>query len=127
MALDGIGIARDPEAAFLWYRRAAEQRHSRAMNLVGRCYEEGWGIARDPAAARVWYRRSADGGYFRGAYNYASILASEGRIADATPWFEEALATAPEPTRGNILRMLARNNSVQYEASNAIESVNFVR
>jgi len=127
MLLDGIGIARDPAAAFLWYRRAAAQGHARAMNLVGRCYEEGWGIARDPAAARAWYRRSADGGYFRGAYNYASILASEGCIADATAWFEKALATAPKPTRGNILRILARNNAARCEASNAIESVNFVR
>jgi len=126
MLLDGVGVARDLEAAFIWYRRAAEQGHARAMNLAGRCYEEGWGIARDPAAARAWYRRSAEGGYFRGAYNYASILASEGCIADATVWFKKALATAPEPTRGNILRILARNNPPRYGAANVIESFDFV-
>jgi TPR repeat protein len=117
MLLDGVGVARDPEAALLWYRRAAAQGHARAMNLVGRCFEEGWGAPRDPAAARTWYRRSAEGGYFRGAYNYASILASEGCIADATAWFDEALATAPEPTRGTIRRLRARNKAAHDTAS----------
>jgi TPR repeat protein len=109
LLLDGIGVARIPDEAFVWYMRAAMQNHARAMNLVARCCEEGWGTPRDPAAARVWYRRSAEGGYFRGAYNYASILAAEGSTAEAAPWFEQAVATAPEPTRGNMLRALARD------------------
>jgi TPR repeat protein len=109
LLLDGIGVARIPDQAFVWYRRAAAQGHVRAMNLVGRCCEEGWGTPRDQAAARVWYRRSAEGGYFRGAYNYATILAAEGCIAGAARWFEQAIATAPEPTRGKILGALARD------------------
>jgi hypothetical protein len=56
--------------------------------------------------AQDWYRKSADGGYFRGAFNYASMLVSEGCIADAVYWFEKALATAPEPTRSNIVSVL---------------------
>ncbi len=103
------GVARDCDEAFAWYRRAAAQGHARAMNLVGRCFEEGWGIDRDPLAARDWYRKSAEGGYFRGAYNYAAILTEEGHLKEAAHWFERALATAPEPTRKNILRLLARN------------------
>jgi len=113
MLLDGTGVARDRKAAFIWYMRAAEQGHARAMNLVARCYEEGWGIARDPHVARHWYRQSAEAGYFRGAYNYASVLAGEGCIEAAAVWFERALATAPEPTHGNILRYLARQKAVR--------------
>ncbi len=64
---------------------------------------------RDTAAARVWYRKSAEGGYFRGAYNYASLLAVEGCLAGAARWFEQAVATAPEPTRSNMLRALERD------------------
>ena len=74
LLLDGSGVARDRDAAFLWYMRAATQGHERAMNLVARCFEQGWGVARDATAARNWYRQSAEGGYFRGAYNYATIL-----------------------------------------------------
>jgi hypothetical protein len=93
--------------AFAWYMRAASQGHARAMNLVARCHEEGWGTPRDPAAARVWYRRSAEGGYFRGAYNYATILALEGCMTAAKRWFERAAEDAPPATRATILRALA--------------------
>lgn len=104
MLLDGSGIARDRDAAFAWYGRAAGQGHARAMNLLARCYEEGWGCVRDRATAREWYRRSAQGGYFRGAFNYASILSAEGRTHDAAMWLAQALADAPEPTRGHMRR-----------------------
>jgi uncharacterized protein len=108
LLLDGTGVARDPNEAFLWYMRAAGQAHVRAMNLVARCYEEGWGVARDCAAARVWYRKSAEGGYFRGAYNYATILAAEGCRTAAAMWFERAAANAPLAARANILRGIAK-------------------
>jgi TPR repeat protein len=107
--LDGLGVPRDVDEAFAWYMRAAEQDHVRAMSLVGRCYEEGWGVAQDATLARAWYRKSADDGYFRGAYNYASMLVSEGCIAGASHWFEKALAYAPEPTRTNMVDTLLKN------------------
>ena len=78
MYLDGRGVARDRALAYLYYLKAAEQRHERAMNLVGRCCEEGWGTPRDADAAADWYRRSAEAGYFRGQYNWASLLLQGG-------------------------------------------------
>ncbi len=99
LLLDGNGVPRNRDEAFFWYGLAADQGHARAMNLVARCFEEGWGVARDPGSARTWYRRSAQGGYFRGAYNYATILATEGCETAAALWFARALAAAPEPTR----------------------------
>jgi TPR repeat protein len=114
--LDGLGMPRDRNEAFAWYMRAAEQGHVRAMSLVGRCYEEGWGVEKDAALARDWYRRSAEGGYFRGAFNYASMLVSEGRAVDAAIWFEKALATAPEPTRSNMLAVLRESPHTELRA-----------
>lgn len=107
--LDGNGVARDVDWAFVLYMRASEQGHIRAMNLVARCYEQGWGTQRDAAAARNWYRKSAEGGYFRGAYNFATMLAADGDIADAAHWFAQAIATAPEPTRGNMVASLSKH------------------
>jgi hypothetical protein len=107
MLLSGSGVARDRDAAFACYAKAAAKGHVRAMNLVGRCYEEGWGVAHDRDAARDWYRRSAFGGYFRGAYNYADMIAAEGCVHSALPWFKCAIDAAPEPTRGAILKSLA--------------------
>lgn len=114
--LDGLGVPRDLDEAFAWYSRSAEQRHSRAMSLVGRCYEEGWGVARDAGLAHTWYRKSAEGGYFRGAFNYASMLVGEGCIAGAAYWFEKALALAPEPTRSNMVGMLRKNPHARIRA-----------
>jgi hypothetical protein len=107
MLLSGTGVKQDRHAAFLCYGLAAAQGHVRAMNLVGRCYEQGWGVEHDMLIARAWYRRSAEGNYFRGAYNYADVIAAEGCIAGALHWFERALATAPEPTRGTMITSLS--------------------
>jgi hypothetical protein len=110
MLLSGSGVARDPDAAFVCYAKAAEKGHVRAMNLMGRCYEEGWGVAPDRAKARDWYRRSAFGGYYRGAYNYADMIAAEGCVHSASYWFKCALAAAPQPTLGLMLRALSRRS-----------------
>lgn len=114
--LDGLGVARDVDNAFVWYMRAAEQGHVRAMSLVGRCYEEGWGVGKDLILARGWYRKAAEGGYFRGAFNYASMLAGEKCIAGAAHWFEKALATAPEPTRSNMVAVLLESPHTELRA-----------
>jgi TPR repeat protein len=114
--LDGNGVARDLDWAFVLYMRASEQGHIRAMNLVARCYEEGWGTPRDAALARDWYRRSAEGGYFRGAYNYATMLAADGQIADAALWFTKAITTAPEPTRSNMIAALSKHPDAALQA-----------
>jgi TPR repeat protein len=116
LLLDGNGVRQDRDAACAWYMRAAAQGHERAMNLVARCCEEGWGVGRDAGAAREWYRKSAEGGYFRGAYNYATILAAEGRMADALPWFKTALDTAPEPTRSNLAAALGKHSDPRARA-----------
>ncbi|HUO01607.1 MAG TPA: tetratricopeptide repeat protein [Rhizomicrobium sp.] len=108
MLLSGSGVTRNRDAALACYAKAAAHGHVRAMNLLGRCYEEGWGVAADRDAARVWYRRSAFGGYFRGAYNYADMIAAEGCIHSAAHWFKCALETAPQPTQGVMLRALSR-------------------
>jgi hypothetical protein len=111
MFLDGISVPQDRDEAFIWYHRAAEQKHERAMNFLARCYEEGWGVERDTLAARGWYRQSAHGGYFRGAYNYASLLEGEGRTACALYWFGKALTAAPEPTRTAMARTLRQRSN----------------
>ena len=92
MYLDGRGVRRDRTLAYRYYLMAAEQQHERAMNLAGRCCEEGWGTPRSLDAAADWYRRSAEAGYFRGQYNWASLLQKAGRFVEAACWFERAAA-----------------------------------
>jgi uncharacterized protein len=107
--LDGRGVAQDLRQAFGYYLRAAGQQHERAMNLVGRCYEQGWGTARDAAAAADWYRRSAEGGYFRGQYNWATVLLKANRLDEAAAWFECAANGGTVGVRRAVLEAVSRS------------------
>ena len=76
------GVARPVNAALRWFPRAAEQRDAEAMNMIGRCHENGWGTPVDlGAAARHWYRPSAYRGHDWGQYNFANML-FDGRGVD---------------------------------------------
>ena len=123
MRLSGHGGPPDREQAFGWYNRAAAQGHVRAMNLVGRCHEQGWGTPCDPGAALFWYRQSARGGYFRGAFNYASVLATRGCLAGARFWFTRAIDAAPEPSRSNMIALLSARQRGEMVAEGSLASV----
>ena len=94
--LDGHGVPRDPAAALVWFRHAANADHPMAMNMAGRCYEFGWGTAVCAPVAVYWYRLAARAGLDRGMYNYATALAlgngiEEDRV-EALAWFRRAAA-----------------------------------
>jgi TPR repeat protein len=109
--LDGRGVARDFRRAFAYYLQAARQNHERAMNLAGRCCEQGWGTPPDLGAAADWYRRSALGGYFRGQFNWASMLLSSGRIEEAAAWFERAASAGSAAVRAAVVQIGARSDA----------------
>ncbi len=73
--LHGAGVARDPEAAFRWFRMAARSGDAEALNMVGRCYEIGWGVPVDFAEAADWYGRAAGRGHAWGEFNLANLYA----------------------------------------------------
>lgn len=74
MLLDGTGAPRDEAAALRWFTRAAAQRDPEALNMVGRCHENGWGVSPDLERAAVSYRASAAGGHDWGQYNFGNML-----------------------------------------------------
>jgi|SRR5580704_15089317 len=78
------------------------------MNLVGRCCEEGWGTPRNLDAAANWYRRSAEAGYFRGQYNWGSMLLKAGRFEESAAWFERAAVGGTAAMRRAVAELIAR-------------------
>ncbi|MDR3389435.1 MAG: tetratricopeptide repeat protein [Rudaea sp.] len=110
--LDGNGVDRDPLLASHWYAAAAAQGHPRAMNLLARCYEEGWGVARDSTLAEYWYEKSAEGGYFRGQYNWATILVRMNRVEEAVVWLARAATAATPAVRQAIVAFSKRIDHV---------------
>jgi TPR repeat protein len=60
--LKGLGVARNPEEAFRWFRLAGEQGQADAAFQVGLMREKGVGVAQDFAQAQVWFTLAAEHG-----------------------------------------------------------------
>ena len=56
--LRGIGGQPDYALAATWYRKAAEQAHTRAQINLAHLYETGLGVEKDPVTALRWYRQA---------------------------------------------------------------------
>lgn len=54
------GLPRDKAQAALWYGKAAEQNHPKALRNLPKMYDEGDGIPQDRAQAAFWYRKAAE-------------------------------------------------------------------
>ncbi|CAG8598067.1 2388_t:CDS:2 [Ambispora gerdemannii] len=68
----GFGTFIDPQKAFQWYLRAAEQNDSFGQNQVGYFYQNGIGTKVNDEKAFYWYQRSADNGCSEGKSNLGS-------------------------------------------------------
>ncbi|MBQ9501740.1 MAG: toll/interleukin-1 receptor domain-containing protein, partial [Lentisphaeria bacterium] len=55
---DGIGVAKDPSAAFRWFERAAQQGHTQAISAVGAAYATGDGVEVDYKAAKRYLTKA---------------------------------------------------------------------
>lgn len=95
--LDGRDVPRDLGAAYRWFSIAAGRGDADALNMVGRCHENGWSVPADPHEAARWYRQSADKGHAWAAFNLGCLLA-QGRGIPADPAL--ALAYLVRAARG---------------------------
>ena len=59
---NGLGVEKDFNRAFYWYKLAAEKGHVAAMNNLGACYSEGIGVKKDRSQAFYWFKKSAENG-----------------------------------------------------------------
>ena len=98
----------DAAAALAWFGRAAAQGSAEAMNMVGRCLENGWGGVVDLPGAADWYQRAAGAGLDWGQYNYANLLFDGRGIgqdqAEACVWYARAAAQG----HARAMNLLAR-------------------
>lgn len=92
----GKGVPQNRAAALCWFRKAAALGHVKSLNIVGGFYEDGWEVPRDLETARDHYRRAARGGDFRGQFNYARLLAGEGRVNEAYAWLDAARSSGTD-------------------------------
>ena len=60
MYIAGVGVEKDPKAAFQWFERGARAENVECMFQCGRLLEERAGNRK---AARLWYEKAAAGGH----------------------------------------------------------------
>ena len=65
----GIGVDREPIAAFKYYLQAANMGLARGQYCVGSCYYDGAGIEQDYVLAVDWFKKAAEQGYSDAEYN----------------------------------------------------------
>lgn len=63
MYLDGKGVDKDSNTAFLSIQKAAKKNHKDATFQLGLMYEEGVGVDKDKEQARIWYQKAISLGH----------------------------------------------------------------
>ena len=72
--LQGVGVAKDPQAGAGWLLRAAALGSAPSAFNVGVMYERGFVVERDSSKAAEWYRKAADAGLPTAKHNLALLL-----------------------------------------------------
>lgn len=94
MLLDGKLFPRNALHALHWFERAALGGNLEAVNMVGRCLDQGWGVPANACLAERWFRKAAERGLDWGMYNLATLLILGNGIAEdraeALHWLRKA-------------------------------------
>ncbi|WPO43229.1 tetratricopeptide repeat protein [Tardiphaga sp. 42S5] len=80
--LDGKLVPRDPVAAFHAFAMAADGGDIEALNMVGRCHEQGWGVAVNAGRATEVFEAAAKAGHLWAQVNLAQMLMRTGAPED---------------------------------------------
>lgn len=70
---EGVGVAEDDCRSLEWYRLAAKNEHTRAIEAIGLAYELGWCVEPNIDAAVQHYERAAALGNARAALSLATL------------------------------------------------------
>ena len=83
MLLDGHGMKRDAAAALRWFEIAAKAGDLDGINMLGRCYENGWGILIDRNKAKEQFQKAAAKSHPWAQFNLGMLLLHDsGRVGD---------------------------------------------
>ena len=121
----GYGVSKDPAAAVLWYRKAADQGSGAAQNNLGVAYKHGEGVTKDYAEAVKWYRKSAENGDDYGQVNlgemYMSGLGVEENKVEAMKWYRLSAAQGQERAQYKLGEMYRSGDGTMQDYAQALE------
>lgn len=84
----GLGVAKDLNQAFRWFKAAADQGLAPAQLNVGRMYASGQGVTKSESLARKYFEKAASNGDNRASYNLAVMEEQKRNYMGAYQWYE---------------------------------------
>ena len=84
----GLGVSKDLNQAFRWFKAAADQGLAPAQLNVGRMYAEGQGVSKSETQARKYFEKAASNGDNRASYNLAVMEELKKNYIGAYQWYE---------------------------------------
>ncbi|MBI5685976.1 MAG: sel1 repeat family protein [Verrucomicrobia bacterium] len=87
----GHKVAKDWDAATMWFRKSADRGNKFGQNDLGTCYYTGQGVEKNLKAAITWYTAAANNGHPAAAYSLGWLAEEAGDIAVARQWYDLAL------------------------------------
>jgi hypothetical protein len=103
----GLGVARKPEQAAHWYKRAANKGYHHAQHNLAVAYANGEGVRQDFEIALHWWERAARQGNTDSQYNLGIIYATGNEKVDrdlreAEKWWRKAAISGDAMAQYNL-------------------------
>ncbi|KXI22392.1 tetratricopeptide repeat protein [Photobacterium sanguinicancri] len=112
---NGEGTAKDNEAAFNWYSKAAKSDHASAQNNLGLLYKKGQGVKKNYAWAAYWFAKSAKQGNKLAKNNIQDALAKLNKLKTNAPTVNMLSATNAS---SDVVKKLSKGTYVYSLGSN---------
>ena len=121
----GLGVPRDPAAAFRWFERAARNDHVAAQAAIGIAYAKGDGVEADYQEARSWLEKAAAKGYptaeERLGWIYRNGFGVAKDIEKAKELYESASALGNPEARNALAELYEQGEGVDRDINKAVE------
>lgn len=121
----GLGVPRDPAAAFRWLERAARSDHGAAQAAIGVAYSKGEGVEADYQESRLWLEKAAVKGYPIAeeglGWLYQNGLGVPTDLAKAVELYEVASQLGNPAAKFALAELYAAGDGVKSDTKRAIE------
>ena len=110
------GEAQDREAAYHWYKSAADEGHAGAQHSLGLMYHFGQGVEKNTALAALWYAKAAESGYQLSQLALAELYYKHEKDYEKAYHWYELLAAEGHPSALYYLGCMYENGQWVYES-----------
>lgn len=102
---NGVGVDKNPNEAFKWYQKAADEGNVEAMKSLGDCYQKGMGVNKNLKEGFEWYQKAVNNGHIVAMFElgicYEFGVGVDKNPNDAVNWYQKGAEKVNADTCGN--------------------------